>query len=111
MIKINTFIKKIQEELSLALPLVFSETVFKQALYKILRKYRITDETIITNLSKTVEKVPLKWNIKTDYKLLTFDSSKIQIIDILVHCPIKFLHLDFYHGNFKIIKFWLYKAV
>ena len=79
----TTFIKNIQKELSLKLPLVFSETAFKKALHKILQKNRITDEIIITSLSKTVEKVPLKWNTKADYKLLTFNSGKIQIIDIL----------------------------
>ena len=79
----NVLIKKIKEELSLKLPLVFSETVFEKTLHKILQKNRITDEIIITSLNKTIEKVPLKWNTKADYKLLTFNSSKIQIIDIL----------------------------
>ena len=79
----SILIKKIKRELSLKLPLVFSETVFKKALHKILQKNRITDEIIIFSLSKVIKKVPLKWNTKTDYKLLTFDSSKIQIIDIL----------------------------
>ena len=79
----NAFIKKAQKELSAKLPLVFSETVFKKALYKILQKNRITDEIIITRLNNMVKKVPLKWNTKTDYKILTFDSGKIQIIDIL----------------------------
>ena len=79
----SAFINKAQKELSLKLPLVFSETVFKKTLYKILQKNRITDEIIITSLNKMVKKVPLKWNTKTDYKLLTFDSGKIQIIDIL----------------------------
>ena len=78
-----TFIKNIQKELSLELPLVFSEAVFKKTLHKMIRKNRITDEIIITGLSKTVERVPLKWNTKADYRLLTFDSRKIQIIDIL----------------------------
>ncbi len=79
----NISIKKIHKELYRKLPVVFSETVFKKTLYKILQKNRITDEMIITSLKKTVDKIPLKWNIKTDYKLLSFDSSKIQIIDIL----------------------------
>ena len=79
----STFIKKAQKELSLKLPLVFSETVFKKTLYKILQKNRITDEIIITSLDEMVKKVPLKWNTKKDYKILTFDSGKIQIIDIL----------------------------
>jgi len=80
----RTHIKNIKRELSLQLPLVFSDTIFKRNLRKILLKHRITDKVIITDLSEIIEKVQLKWNTKTDYKLLTFDSSKIQIIDILV---------------------------
>ena len=79
----SAFIKKAQKELSLKLPLVFSGTVFKKTLYKILQKNRVTDEIIITSLNKMVKKVSLKWNTTVDYKLLTFDSGKIQIIDIL----------------------------
>ena len=48
----SAFIKKVQKELSLKLPLVFSETVFKKALHKILQKNRITDEIIITSLKR-----------------------------------------------------------
>ena len=79
----KTHIKKVKRELSLQLPLVFSEIVFTRKLRNTLLKHRITDEAIITDLNKIIKKVQLKWNTKVDYKLLTFDSSKIQIIDIL----------------------------
>ena len=76
-------VEKIRKELSVKLPIVFSETVLKKQLQQMYQAGRIKYETK-TALSKTVKKVPVKWNMKKDYKLLTFNPSKIQIIDILV---------------------------
>ena len=78
----DKFINQIKTEISEKLPAVFSETTFKKQLHQIHQSRRIEDETIIA-LLKAVEKVPVKWNTKIDYKLLTFNLNKIQIIDIL----------------------------
>lgn len=76
------FHEKIRKELSIKLPVVFSKTILKKRLQQMYRSGLIAPETETAILNKT-RKIPLKWNKKVEYKLLTFDLNKVQIIDIL----------------------------
>ena len=76
------FIEKVRNELSIKLPLVFSKTMLEKQLQQMYQSGLIAPETKTAILNKTRE-IALKWNKKAEYKLLTFDSNKIQIINIL----------------------------
>ncbi len=77
--KFNTRIKK---EISTELPIIFSQTILEEHLQKMHQAGRIPNATKTSILNETIE-VSLKWNKKPEYKLLTFNSKKAQIIDIL----------------------------
>ena len=91
------FIEQIQKELSEKLPMVFSKTTLEKLFHQMHQNNPITNE-IKTALNKAIEKVPVKWNAQTDYKLLTFNSSKIQIIDILAA-----FHPQYYISHFSAV--------
>ena len=56
--------------------------MLEEHLQKMLKDGRIPNATKTSILNETI-KVSLKWNKKIDYKFLTFNSKKVQIIDIL----------------------------
>ena len=77
------FTKRIKKEISTELPIIFSHTMLEEHLQKMLQAGRIPNVTKTSILNETI-KVSLKWNKKAEYKFLTFNSKKVQIIDILV---------------------------
>ena len=80
--KEKIFIEKIKQKLLEKLPVVFSERELIKLLEQMYQDSFIGRKTKSAIL-KSVKRVDLKWNKKADCKLLTFNPSEIQIIDIL----------------------------
>ena len=70
---------EITKELSIKLPVVFSE---KELLKQMYQSKHFTPE-IKTAILRTVKKILLKSNTRVEHKLLTFNPSKVQVIDIV----------------------------
>ena len=82
MITDRKFTTRIKKEISTELPIIFTQTMLEEHLQKMYQAGLIPNVTKTSILNETVE-VSLKWNKKTEYKFLTFNSKKVQIIDIL----------------------------
>ena len=76
------FTERIKKNLSTKLPMVFSQTTLEKQLQKMYQAGHIPNKTKTSILNETI-RIPLKWNKKAEYKLLTFNLKKVQIIDIL----------------------------
>ena len=81
------FHEKIRKELSIKLPVVFSKAILGKQLQQMYRSGLIAPETK-TAILKKIREIPLKWNKKVEYKLLTFDLNKVQVIDIWIGPPL-----------------------
>ncbi len=90
-------IAKFKTELSSKLPMVFPEITLEKLLQKMHKNKRITDQEK-TRILRAVTEVPVVWNATADYKLLTFNLNKIQIIDILTA-----FHPRYYLSHFSAL--------
>lgn len=81
--EVKKIIEKTVSELSLKLPIVFSQKELSRQLQQMRQTNRITDETSAAIFKKTIP-IPLKWNTNTEVKFLTFHLNKVQVIDMLI---------------------------
>ncbi|MDE0150993.1 MAG: hypothetical protein OXK80_00650 [Bdellovibrionales bacterium] len=90
-------IVKLKTELSSKLPMVFPGITLGKILQKMYKNKHITDQEK-TRVLKTTTKVPVVWNTQAEYKLLTFNLNKIQVIDILTA-----FHPRYYLSHFSAL--------